>query len=159
MKKMFILVLILLCTACFNKGLNEYDLYENEIYSYFNDEWKETKLENNKYQYKKDNHIITIELEKNNYKKENHMYLKNNIYNELIKYASENNLKIFGNSYTINNNTVYQFNLGNDNINLKYYYIIGDYKDIVIIDSIKDEMKLEKKDDVVNQIINNFEWK
>ena len=31
--------------------------------------------------------------------------------------------------------------MGNDNINLKYYYIIGDYKDIVIIDSIKDELK------------------
>lgn len=62
MKKLIIIFILLLCTACFNRNINDYDLYKNEISSYFNNEWQETKLDNNQYKYEKNKNIITIKF-------------------------------------------------------------------------------------------------
>lgn len=163
MRKIIIIIAILLCTSCLNKNLNDYNLYKNQISSSFNNEWKEIKKDNNKYTYEKYNNAsntITIQLENNSYNQNDHIKYRNEIYNELINYASQNDLIINGNSYkTPKNNIIYQFNLKNDTIQLKYYYIIGNYKSIKIVASIKDQTEQDEIDIIISKIVNNFEWK
>lgn len=158
MKKIIIVFILLICTSCFNKNINGYNLYKDEISSYFNSEWHETKLDNNQYKYEKNNNIITIKQEKNNYSKNNHIRFQKEIYQKLIKIATKNNYVIFGNSFQQNNNIIYKFTLKNESSFLTYYYIVGNYQDLLIITSTKSNEE-PNINEIINKIINNFKWK
>ena len=162
MKKLIIIILLLVCTACSSTIEKENGdiIYKKEFGTYIiNNNWKESK-KNNQYIYKKENDSIIIELVKNNYKSNEYLQLRQLIYTNLLKQAQYNNSQIYGSAFTTEKNyNVYEFIIKTESTINKQYYIIGNYKYILIQANISDKDNEEAINKIVKNIVNNFQWR
>ena len=98
----------------------------------------------------------------NKYSSEEHEKFKTAILNQLsMQISSSNDLKINANgSYTKDNNyVVYEFDIyeEKENITTKQFYIVGDYKYVLIHETIYDQT--DKDIDIVaKKMVDSFKW-
>lgn len=105
---------------------------------------------------------ISINIGRNKYSIEEHEKFRTAIINQLSMQISDlNDCTLSANgSYTKDNNyIVYEFDIyeNKENITTKQFYIIGDYKYILIHETIYDQADKDI-DYVAEQIVNSFKW-
>lgn len=144
----------------FNKNFGSYELPEN---------WVESKNHStsSKFFYvlkgqeqKERPNNISINYGTNKYDKANHEKFRDAILNQLsMQIAKKEGIEINANaSYNDNEDIVYTFIIKelNDNITTTQYYIVGDYKYILIYETVFGES--EETDKAVKRIVNSFKW-
>lgn len=103
---------------------------------------------------------ISINEGKNRYSKLNHKQFKEAILRQLnMQINGEDDITINASgSYTDNNYILYTFviNEQNENITTIQYYIVGDYKYILIQETVFGES--EETDNAAEEIVNSFKW-
>ena len=105
---------------------------------------------------------ISINMGTNKYSSEEHEKFKTAILNQLsMQISNSNNLNINANgSYTKDNNyVVYEFDIyeEKENITTKQFYIVGDYKYVLIHETIYDQT--DKDIDIVaKKMVDSFKW-
>lgn len=104
---------------------------------------------------------ISVKEETNSYSESNHINLKNWILSQLSNELSENDT-INANAFTSDNGyTVYEFEIHNgvENVTNNKYYIIGDYKHILVNETVyTDSENVGDVDDIAREIVNTFKW-
>ncbi len=104
---------------------------------------------------------ISVKEETNSYSESNHINLKNWILSQLSNELSENDT-INANAFTSDNGyTVYEFEIHNgvENVTNNKYYIIGDYKHILVDETVyTDSENVGDVDDIAREIVNTFKW-
>ena len=104
---------------------------------------------------------IFVKEETNSYSESNHINLKNWILSQLSNELSENDT-INANAFTSDNGyTVYEFEIHNgvENVTNNKYYIIGDYKHILVNETVyTDSENVGDVDDIAREIVNTFKW-
>lgn len=104
---------------------------------------------------------ISVKEETNSYSESNHINLKNWILSQLSSELSENDT-INANAFTSDNGyTVYEFEIHNgvENVTNNKYYIIGDYKHILVNETVyTDSENVGDVDDIAREIVNTFKW-
>ena len=148
-------------------------LYEKDFGSYIvANNWIESQSHSttNKFFYIKNQTVeeedrpnnISINMGTNKYSSEEHEKFKTAILNQLsMQISSSNDLKINANgSYTKDNNyVVYEFDIyeEKENITTKQFYIVGDYKYVLIHETIYDQT--DKDIDIVaKKMVDSFKW-
>ena len=144
----------------FNKNFGNYELPEN---------WVESKKYSTsskffyvlKGQEQEDQpNNISINYGTNKYDKANHEKFKEAILNQLsMQIAKKEGIEINANgSYNDNEDIVYTFIIKelNANITTTQYYIVGDYKYILIHETVFGES--EETDEAAKRIVNSFKW-
>ena len=104
------------------------------------------------------NNNISVKEENNSYSASNHINFKNGILSQLSSELSENDT-INANAFTSDNGyTVYEFEIhdGDANIITNKYYIIGDYKHILVNETIYSDS--EEADSIAREIVDTFKW-
>ena len=183
MKKGIIIVILVLsiCTGCFNfnrlkkvqcsTNVNEnYVLvFEKDFGSYSVSNTWEENIEHStdkKFFYKKkgDNsnppNNISVEMGTNRYSENDHMTFRSAILRQLVMqtHSSIDQIKANG-SNTNNNYVLYTFIIEGEKSTIKQYYIVGDYKYILVYATIFDKTNEEEVDNISSQIVNSFTWK
>lgn len=148
-------------TNTFTKSFGSYEIPKN---------WVESKehstsdkffyvLKGQEYEQQPNN--ISINCGTNKYDKENHEAFKNAILSQLsMQVALKEGVEIHANgSNTENGDIVYTFIIKGlrDNLVTTQYYIVGDYKYIIIHETVFGESK--ETDEVAKTIVNSFKWK
>ena len=104
---------------------------------------------------------ISVKEETNSYSESNHINFKNWILSQLSSELSENDT-INANAFTSDNGyTVYEFEIHNgvENVTNNKYYIIGDYKHILVNETVyTDSENVGDVDDIAREIVNTFKW-
>ncbi len=104
---------------------------------------------------------ISVKEETNSYSESNHINFKNWILSQLSSELSENDT-INANAFTSDNGyTVYEFEIHNgvENVTNNKYYIIGDYKHILVDETVyTDSENVGDVDDIAREIVNTFKW-
>lgn len=106
---------------------------------------------------------ISINMGTNKYSSKEHEKFKTAILKQLsMQISNSNDLKINANgSYTEDNNyVVYEFDIyeEKENVTTKQFYIIGDYKYVLVHETIYDQT--DKDIDIVaKKIVDSFKWK
>lgn len=104
---------------------------------------------------------ISVKEETNSYSESNHINLKNWILSQLSNELSENDT-INANAFTSDNGyTVYEFEIHNgvENVTNNKYYIIGDYKHILVNETVyTDSENVGDVDNIAREIVNTFKW-
>lgn len=148
-------------------------LYEKDFGSYIvANNWIESQSHSttNKFFYIKNQTVeeeerpnnISINMGTNKYSSEEHEKFKTAILNQLsMQISNSNNLNINANgSYTKDNNyVVYEFDIyeEKENITTKQFYIVGDYKYVLIHETIYDQT--DKDIDIVaKKMVDSFKW-
>ena len=144
----------------FNKKFGSYELPEN---------WVESKKHStsSKFFYvlkgqeqEEQPNNISINYGTNKYDKANHEKFRDAILNQLsMQIAQKEGIEINANgSYNANEDMVYTFIVKelNDNVTTTQYYIVGDYKYILIHETVFGES--EETDKAVKRIVNSFKW-
>lgn len=129
--------------------------------------WVESKTHsgNGKYFYVKDGededkqpNNISINVGTNRYKKENHEAFKNAIYEQLARQVG-NNVTINASGSTLDNGEIcYTFIVNSNDSITKQYYIVGDMKYVLIIESVWNKDDEKDVDEIALKILNSFEW-
>lgn len=149
-------------------------LYFKNFGSYIvSNNWIESKTHstNNKFFYianemeegKERPNNISINIETNKYSYQEHEKFRTAILNQLSRQISASpNYTINANgSYTKDNNyIVYEFDIyeKDENITTKQFYIIGDYKHVLIHETIYDSLNNNEIDIVAKKIVDSFKW-
>lgn len=104
---------------------------------------------------------ISVKEETNSYSESNHINFKNWILSQLSSELSENDT-INANAFTSDNGyTVYEFEIHNgvENVTNNKYYIIGDYKHILVNETVyTDSENVGDVDNIAREIVNTFKW-
>ena len=104
---------------------------------------------------------ISVKEETNSYSESNHINLKNWILSQLSNELSENDT-INANAFTSDNGyTVYEFEIHNgvENVTNNKYYIIGDYKHILVNETVYTDLEnVGDVDNIAREIVNTFKW-
>ena len=104
---------------------------------------------------------ISVKEETKSYSESNHINLKNWILSQLSNELSENDT-INANAFTSDNGyTVYEFEIHNgvENVTNNKYYIIGDYKHILVNETVyTDSENVGDVDNIAREIVNTFKW-
>ena len=104
---------------------------------------------------------ISVKEETNSYSESNHINFKNWILSQLSSELSENDT-INANAFTSDNGyTVYEFEIHNgvENVTNNKYYNIGDYKHILVDETVyTDSENVGDVDDIAREIVNTFKW-
>ena len=104
---------------------------------------------------------ISVKEETNSYSESNHINFKNWILSQLSNELSENDT-INANAFTSDNGyTVYEFEIHNgvENVTNNKYYIIGDYKHILVNETVyTDSENVGDVDNIAREIVNTFKW-
>lgn len=174
MKKLLVILFFFLCiTGCdkakenikntntFNKNFGSYEVSKNWVES------KEHSTDNKFFyvlegqeQLKRPNNI-SINSGTNKYNKESHEIFKTAILSQLsMQIAGKEGIEINASgSNTDNGDIVYTFIIKEtkDNIVTTQYYIVGDYKYILVQETVFEES--EEIDNVAKEIVNSFKWK
>ena len=102
---------------------------------------------------------ISVEGGTNRYSKEDHMQFKSAIQSQLYMQASRFSSKITGSgTKTKNGYTLYIFNMENSGSITKQYYIVGDYKYILVHETILNGTEDKELDNIAKYIIDSFIW-
>lgn len=106
---------------------------------------------------------ISINMGTNKYSSEEHEKFKTAILKQLsMQISNSNDLKINANgSYTEDNNyVVYEFDIyeEKENVTTKQFYIVGDYKYILVHETIYDQTDKDI-DNVAKKMVDSFKWK
>lgn len=102
---------------------------------------------------------ISVEGGTNRYSKEDHMQFKSAIQSQLYMQASRYSSQITGSgTKTKNGNILYIFNIKNNSAITKQYYIVGDYKYILVHETILNGEEDKELDDIAKYIIDSFNW-
>lgn len=183
MKKCILIIILVLfiCSGCFNvkqlKNVNRdtnneenKDLvFEKEFGSYsISNTWEENveHSTNRKFFYIKKGDTnnppnnISIESGINRYGENDHMMFKDAILRQLAMQtkSSVDQIKASG-SNTSNNYVMYTFILDSGINVTKQYYIVGDYKYVLVHATIFDRDSEEEVNNISSQIVNSFKWK
>lgn len=104
---------------------------------------------------------ISVKEETNSYSESNHINFKNWILSQLSSELSENDT-INANAFTSDNGyTVYEFEIHNgvENVTNNKYYIIGDYKHILVNETVYTDLEnVGDVDNIAREIVNTFKW-
>ena len=101
---------------------------------------------------------ISVEGGTNRYSKENHMQFKQAIMIQLLNQAKMYNATVNGIGVnTKNGNIVYKFTLKSASQVTIQYYIIGDYKYLLVHETIFDN-KINDVDNAGKYIVDSFKW-
>ncbi|MBR2704623.1 MAG: hypothetical protein IKE91_04050 [Clostridia bacterium] len=130
--------------------------------------WMESKTHsgNGKYFYVKEGedndkqpNNISINSGTNDYKKEDHEKFKDAIYAQLAKQVSGSKATVTASGSTLDNGElVYTFIIKSTKSVTKQYYIVGDEKFVVIIESVWNEDDEKDVDEIALKMLNSFEW-
>ncbi len=130
--------------------------------------WVESKSHsgNGKYFYVKDGeddekkpNNISINAGTNRYKKDNHEDFKNAIYEQLAKQVSQKDSEIKASgSTTEKGELLYTFVIESAGQITKQYYIVGEKKYVLIIETIWNKDDEEDVDEIALKMVNSFEW-
>lgn len=143
----------------FDKEFGSYELPEN---------WIESKIHSTKekffyvlkgQEYEKQPNNISINAGKNKYTKAEHEIFRKAILNQLLlQIGNREDVEINANGSTTNTGEiVYTFTTKQNYVTTKQYYIVGDYKYILIQETLFEES--EETEKATNNIINSFIWK
>jgi len=137
------------------------------------EDWKESKelSYNKKYFYIKEGtdmskptSNISIEMGTNRYPKSNHIEFRQSIQAQLMMQTSdsENISAIEGlGKNTENGDILYVFTIKEEtkNITTRQYYIVGDYKYILVHETDYNDSNIQDVSEVAEKIVNSFKWK
>ena len=143
----------------FNKDFGSYELPKN---------WVESKEHSTKEKFfyvlkgqekDKQPNNISVNAGTNRYLKTEHEQFRKAILNQLLlQVRNQKGVEVNANgSTTDNGEIVYAFITKNNNVITTQYYIVGDYKYILIQETLFEES--EETEKATNNIINSFIWK
>ena len=165
------MVIVLIISGCEKKESKTDNIFNKKFGSYtLPKNWIESKKysTSNKFFYvlegqenKKQPNNISINIGTNKYAKENHEKFKTAILNQLtMQIAREERIEVNANgTKTDNGEIVYTFIIKEpkNNKTTTQYYIVGDYKYILIHETVFGES--EETDNVAKNMVNSFKWK
>ena len=183
MKKSVLIIILCLtiCTGCFNfrsgnklkedtNDLENKDLvFEKEFGSYsVSNTWEENKEHSTERKFfyikrgdtNKLPNNISVEMGTNRYSEKDHMMFRDAILRQIAMQTKKSADQIKSScSNTSNNYILYTFIIDNGPNITKQYYIVGDYKYILVHATIFDRETEDETDNISNQIVNSFTWK
>ena len=102
---------------------------------------------------------ISVEYGTNKYSKDNHMMFRQAILSQLLAQSKRYNTTIKGDeSYTKQGYILYTFVMESENSKTVQYYIVGDYKYILVHETVFDNNK-EDADNAAKYIVDSFVWR
>ena len=104
---------------------------------------------------------ISVNTGTNKYAENEHEKFRTAILNQIaMQVGDSENIKINANgSNTENGYIVYTFSIQEPDVETIQHYIVGDYKYVLVHETIFDNTEKEETDNVAKEIINTFKWK
>ena len=105
---------------------------------------------------------VSVEVGTNKYKKENHMEFRQSMQRQLMVQASRGatseGMQGIGTN-TKNGDVMYVFTINSENTTTKQYYIVGDYRYVLIHETDFNDENIKDISEVAKSIAESFEWK
>ena len=104
---------------------------------------------------------ISVNTGTNKYAEKEHEKFRTAILNQIaMQIGNSEDIKINANgSNTENVYIVYTFSIQEPDVETIQHYIVGDYKYVLVHETIFDNTEKEETDNVAKEIINTFKWK
>lgn len=104
---------------------------------------------------------ISVNTGTNKYAENEHEKFRTAILNQIaMQIGDSEDIKINANgSNTENGYIVYTFSIQEPDVETIQHYIVGDYKYVLVHETIFDNTEKEETDNVAKEIINTFKWK
>lgn len=145
----------------YNKNFGSYKILENWVQSREHSTGSKFFYVKHGQEKEQSPNNVSINAGTNKYAQSEHEKFKTAILNQLsmqIGNAEDVTLNASG-SYTDNGYILYTFIIQDPGIETTQYYIVGDYKYVLVQETVFNQDEKEETDNLAREIVNTFKWK
>lgn len=145
----------------YNKNFGSYKILENWVQSREHSTGSKFFYVKRGQEQEQSPNNVSINAGTNKYAQSEHEKFKTAILNQLsmqIGNAEDVTLNASG-SYTDNGYILYTFIIQDPGIETTQYYIVGDYKYVLVQETVFNQDEKEETDNLAREIVNTFKWK
>ena len=145
----------------YNKNFGSYKILENWVQSREHSTGSKFLYVKRGQEQEQSPNNVSINAGTNKYAQSEHEKFKTAILNQLsmqIGNAEDVTLNASG-SYTDNGYILYTFIIQDPGIETTQYYIVGDYKYVLVQETVFNQDEKEETDNLAREIVNTFKWK